>query len=251
MFRRIPVLLAAASVVVSAVALAARAADPPPANEIFAQISKEFDAAQAAFMEEYRAAKDDAARAKLVEEKYPRPSKYAPRVVAFVDRNPDDPAAVDALVWLATRADGPDALKPALERLSRHHLKSEKIGPVCQRLGYNTDASAQAFLAKVMEGSPHRDVRGTACFAMGQSLLNANKGPEAEKRFEEVVEKYADVQGGRGTLGESAKSQLFEARNLVTGKVAPEIEGEDVEGVRFKLSDYRGKVVVLDFWGDW
>ena len=35
------------------------------------------------------------------------------------------------------------------------------------------------------------------------------------------------------------------------GNLAPEIEGEDIDGVKFKLSDYRGKVVVLDFWGDW
>ena len=35
------------------------------------------------------------------------------------------------------------------------------------------------------------------------------------------------------------------------GEVAPEIEGEDLDGVPFKLSDYRGKVVVLDFWGNW
>lgn len=35
------------------------------------------------------------------------------------------------------------------------------------------------------------------------------------------------------------------------GSVAPDIEGVDTDGVRFKLSDYRGKVVVLDFWGDW
>ncbi|MBT7257007.1 MAG: redoxin domain-containing protein [Planctomycetaceae bacterium] len=34
-------------------------------------------------------------------------------------------------------------------------------------------------------------------------------------------------------------------------KVAPEIAAEDIDGVKFKLSDYRGKVVVLDFWGDW
>jgi hypothetical protein len=32
---------------------------------------------------------------------------------------------------------------------------------------------------------------------------------------------------------------------------APEITGEDIDGVTFKLSDYRGKVVVLDFWGNW
>lgn len=38
---------------------------------------------------------------------------------------------------------------------------------------------------------------------------------------------------------------------LEVGMVAPEIEGEDIDGQVFKLSDYRGKVVVLDFWGDW
>lgn len=35
------------------------------------------------------------------------------------------------------------------------------------------------------------------------------------------------------------------------GKPAPDIEGEDVDGVPFKLSDYRGKVVLIDFWGHW
>jgi hypothetical protein len=35
------------------------------------------------------------------------------------------------------------------------------------------------------------------------------------------------------------------------GNLALDIQGEDVDGQRFKLSDYRGKVVLLDFWGDW
>ncbi len=38
---------------------------------------------------------------------------------------------------------------------------------------------------------------------------------------------------------------------LAIGKVAPDIVGEDTDGKAFKLSDYRGKVVVLDFWGHW
>jgi cytochrome oxidase Cu insertion factor (SCO1/SenC/PrrC family) len=38
---------------------------------------------------------------------------------------------------------------------------------------------------------------------------------------------------------------------LEVGNLAPDIEGQDLDGVSFKLSDYRGKVVVLDFWGDW
>ena len=35
------------------------------------------------------------------------------------------------------------------------------------------------------------------------------------------------------------------------GTIAPETEGQDIDGKKFKLSDYRGKVVMLDFWGNW
>jgi thiol-disulfide isomerase/thioredoxin len=35
------------------------------------------------------------------------------------------------------------------------------------------------------------------------------------------------------------------------GRPAPEIEGEDLDGKTFKLSDYKGKVVLLDFWAMW
>lgn len=38
---------------------------------------------------------------------------------------------------------------------------------------------------------------------------------------------------------------------LGVGKPAPDIEGSDIDGKLFKLSDYRGKVVMLDFWGHW
>jgi len=41
------------------------------------------------------------------------------------------------------------------------------------------------------------------------------------------------------------------AGGLEIGNPAMEISGEDIDGKAFKLSDYRGKVVVLDFWGNW
>jgi thiol-disulfide isomerase/thioredoxin len=34
-------------------------------------------------------------------------------------------------------------------------------------------------------------------------------------------------------------------------QLASPFEGEDVDGRQIKLSDHQGKVVVLDFWGDW
>ena len=35
------------------------------------------------------------------------------------------------------------------------------------------------------------------------------------------------------------------------GDLIPEIDGKDLDKVSFKLSDYSGRVVMLDFWGDW
>jgi cytochrome oxidase Cu insertion factor (SCO1/SenC/PrrC family) len=53
------------------------------------------------------------------------------------------------------------------------------------------------------------------------------------------------------TVGERTKAELFELVFLARGKPAPEIEGEDQDGKHFRLSDYKGKVVLLDFWGNW
>ena len=57
--------------------------------------------------------------------------------------------------------------------------------------------------------------------------------------------------GAGTTFAERAKGVKHELQNLQVGLPAPEIEGEDLDGVAFKLSEYRGKVVVLDFWGNW
>ncbi|MBK7644683.1 MAG: TlpA family protein disulfide reductase [Planctomycetes bacterium] len=35
------------------------------------------------------------------------------------------------------------------------------------------------------------------------------------------------------------------------GKPAPEIEGEDLDGAEMTLSEFRGQVVLLEFWGNW
>jgi hypothetical protein len=35
------------------------------------------------------------------------------------------------------------------------------------------------------------------------------------------------------------------------GQLAPDIDGDDLTGRRLRLADYRGKVVVLDFWANW
>lgn len=71
--------------------------------------------------------------------------------------------------------------------------------------------------------------------------LTSDEIEQARKMLKEPIPK----------LGELAKEQLDKVRNLAQGKPAPEIDAEGVDGKRFKLSDFRGKVVVLIFWGTW
>jgi thiol-disulfide isomerase/thioredoxin len=56
---------------------------------------------------------------------------------------------------------------------------------------------------------------------------------------------------GRSTLGAAANRSLFTLRNLGIGKTAPNVQSEDLDGKKVELADYRGKVVVLDFWATW
>jgi thiol-disulfide isomerase/thioredoxin len=82
---------------------------------------------------------------------------------------------------------------------------------------------------------------------------------ESEKLLRTVLADYSDCPTGtptnsyraKLTLGEIAKNELYDLEHLSVGKVAPEIEGEDLEGNRLKLSDYRGRIVVLSFWASW
>jgi hypothetical protein len=59
----------------------------------------------------------------------------------------------------------------------------------------------------------------------------------------------------RGLLLMSAGAALVgclaTSTGLNSGKPAPEIHGVDADSKSFRLSDYRGKVVLLDFWASY
>jgi thiol-disulfide isomerase/thioredoxin len=77
---------------------------------------------------------------------------------------------------------------------------------------------------------------------------------EAEAIFVRTKTEFGDLQPmGKdfAPLGEQAAGALFQIRHLGIGRPAPEIEGEDISGKPMKLSDFRGKVVVVSFWATW
>ena len=75
---------------------------------------------------------------------------------------------------------------------------------------------------------------------------------EAEALYRQTIASYGELSTLRQhALGEIAEGELFDLRQLSIGKEAPQIVGQDVDGRTLTLSDYRGKVVVLTFSGDW
>jgi hypothetical protein len=75
---------------------------------------------------------------------------------------------------------------------------------------------------------------------------------EVEALFVRAADRFGDIAlPWDGTVAATAKSELVEIRTLAVGMQAPEIEGEDQDGKQFKLSDYRGKVVLLYFWSEY
>jgi hypothetical protein len=256
-----PVALLAAVTAARAVGPQAKGEPPkqePPqsAAEQYEALVKEYNAAQQEYTKAARAATTDEERQKVYQEKYPQPQKFAARFLKIAQDNPKDPAAVDALVWVCSRVPSGSESEKAADILMRDHLQSDKLGGAIGFLGRSP--AGEKHLRTILEKSPHHSVQGMACYNLAQNLKSrANRGgneemsKEAETLFERVAKDFADVKLGNRTLGAVAEGELFEVRNLSVGKVAPEIEAEDIDGVKFKLSDYRGKVVMIDFWGHW
>lgn len=245
-----------------------------------ASLNQEFQQAMAAFMAEYTKAKPKD-RGELIKNKLPQPAEYADRFMALAEKYPDDPAAFDALVWIVSRAPDSELAATAIDRLLEKHLNDDKMAEVAMELSFGMPGPRnEQALRLLIEQSDNERVKGAATLSLASYMMQlrrlaefVKKDPEMKDRFDEelaqymkdlkfdedevkalyqtVIDEYADVELRGRPLGERAESALFELEHLSIGKVAPDIEGEDFDGESFKLSDYRGKIVMLDFWGDW
>ena len=191
---------------------------------------------------------------------------------------------VNTTPWPVELVGRNDAVPRALALLQRDHVRSDQLAPLCQRLSWGFCKEYETFLRAVATSNPHPDVKAVAVLSLAHYLNHRSQRidllkeqPEAARPFEELfgrdyidglmrqdgapfaaeadalLERIAKEQGDvklpdGATIGERARSELFDLRNLRVGKVAPEIEGVDQDGVPFRLSAARGKVVLLDFW---
>ncbi|MYA10856.1 MAG: TlpA family protein disulfide reductase [Gemmatimonadetes bacterium] len=85
-------------------------------------------------------------------------------------------------------------------------------------------------------------------------------GDSLPQAVESALGDFVDLFTGGGTIDLEALTAggtidldalKHPPESLLPGKVAPNIVGEDTDGVEFELEDYRGNIVVLIFSGEW
>ncbi len=246
-------------------------------EEQYKKLEKDQYDSREKILKKYRAVPDSpnqkSEQQKILKEYSAISDEFGEKILQLARENPQESFAVKAYAGVIFS----DKLTPKdVENLQKYHSKSKEIGSLILSFsfrGINTKnpeltSALSALLESIVKDNPEKDNRGLAQFILVKSEVSKfekepgneseakKRAAEIEKRFNKLIEKYGDCPSvyafRKGeTLGDLAKKELFEFQHLRVGLVAPEIQAEDIDGVKFKLSDYRGKVILLDFWGDW
>ena len=192
------------------------------------------------------------------------PDEFGRLMVELAESAPDDLVAIDAFWWCMANDRYGDAAGKTADIVLAHHGKSERMRRVCSTLWYYSCPLVDRMARTLIRENPDRDVQARARLALAKWLQKladsypdeskrTRSAAEAEALLDEVISRYGEMEDPNlgHTLADTARAARDELHNITVGKQAPEIEGKDADGEPLKLSDYRGKVVLLNFCGDW
>jgi hypothetical protein len=251
-----------------AAALAAQQSPPDPAPGKPATAAERLDALKAAakkLTEDFQATAREAqgkAKAAQAEGKpvaaMPMRPDFAPLVAEAAAAAKEFAGGDDAVPFLMFVVQNggvdKDGVATALGTLAERHLDHASVvafAPMMQFLPRLVgDEHAPAIRERFLR-STNPDVRAWATFgghraAIEKAERDSDDYAKARAALVAAADAAADVRVKR-----EIQAALDLREKLSVGNVAPDIEGTDLDGVAFKLSDYKGKVVFLDFWGDW
>jgi len=172
------------------------------------------------------------------------------------DRYAPTAGEVPFLAWLAVWSQDKDVTTEVLGTIMERHAGSADLLEIAEYVGVVRRTVDDELHAKVMDmllSSEHAMIKANALYSKGYRLLSARGRKPSAEDFEQgsaLLAECARLADGT-TLALRARAPEFQRTRLQIGMEVPDIVAGDLDGVQFKLSDYRGKVVVLDFWGDW
>ena len=152
----------------------------------------------------------------------PRPSRQRSPTPRGNGGQPRD-HALAAYVAIIAKADRGE-LDASLDRLKAHFKELPITDDATRRLDPEMAvAIGEAYLQHVLRAGRY-DIASQAC-AM---IVERRPEPEVQNHFKERLGRFAMV-----------------------GKPAPAIRGTDIDGDPVALADFKGKVVLVDFWATW
>ena len=203
---------------------------------------------------------------------------FAPEFKRLADERADDWVGYEALTFFVIQgtADGPEFSK-SLDLLLRHHVEQDGIRTLVRQFVsvkfFGPDAGKVEQLLREV-AKRHRDpgTRAEATFCLADFLkyqgetarrlaVADEKGAAFARRIERtwgaaVVKALKSRDAGKLIRdGEAIERQArvdfseYADTRILTGRAVPEIKGTDLEGQPMTFSEFRGKVVVLSFWG--
>jgi putative protein kinase ArgK-like GTPase of G3E family len=137
-----------------------------------------------------------------------------------------------------------------IEKFSNADWAERIVGNVVNEKKYFGMQEMDKLLSQLKTTSKNSEVQAAALDALATVLSGTSAGEAERKRSaeykEELVKSYQDSK-----VVARMNAKAFREQNLAVGKPVPDFTAKDIEGAAFKLSDYKGKVVLLDFWGFW
>lgn len=255
--------------VLALAAFATAQQDPkPPEQDAKARLQslqKEVDAAIAAWREETKRIVEETRKAQeegrtaTIPALQMRPD-LTPLIAKFQAAATDYAGTDDAvpfLTWIVQNGGGVTSAdaKDAIARLTEDHAASPAIAEFVTRIEYLPGLvgpeAAQRFMGAVKSENEDPNVLGwVALGELGPRFDEAASDSDAYAETKKALLAHAE-RATDTALQNEIRSRIDLREKFGVGATAPDIAGIDLDGEAFRLSDYEGKVIFLDFWGDW
>lgn len=199
-------------------------------------------------------------------------AEFSARFLRFAEENPKDPSAVESFVMALRTSGGPNSKsgiwRRVVDALKSDFLNSPEIEKALQVLAMPADEAANDLIRQIISHNPNRKIQAKACKALatwladaaqrgelfeGNTALRGNVEAAMGKEFVEKLMANADENKKEAAqLANRVRVEYSDVLpDLSIGQPVPEVISNDVSGQKVKLSDLRGKVVVLDIWTTW
>jgi thiol-disulfide isomerase/thioredoxin len=189
----------------------------------------------------------------------------AGKALKVAEIDPKDEAGFAALEFIARSAGrvgagGADVVK-AMDLLAEHHAANPKVRDFLTYV-MMTNKPGEKLLRAVSEKGADTDTRAIATVMRGYQAAQAIDDSDEDARIVAAVKAAADLLEAAKKLSPNAKVDdttvaqfaddelkgLKALTSLLPGNPAPAVESRGLDDKKATLADYKGKVVVLDFW---